>query len=288
VTPSREIYNRVLWDARLDRGAFVIGYQDRHAPEGIQETPLVEWDPEGDVPWHRIRYFRCGETIVWDRDMHIDLFASDALPPDAWVEGAAPPASQAPGPVHLTAETREALLAARPVYRSAVVVIPPEEVWPPIQAIRRLHDRNVERWMPHVTLVYGFVPEDFFDDASRLIAAALAGMRPFRVRLEGFGTFRHRASTTAWLRPLAEPSDALRRLQGAVQALFPQCDEQTVRPSGFVPHLSVGQFRSPADAAERLPDWTPLEFAVDAVALISRHGDGPFEVRHRVPLGGAR
>ena len=40
-------------------------------------------------------------------------------------------------------------------HQSAVVLIPPREVWAPIQAIRREHDRHLRRWMPHVTLQPG-------------------------------------------------------------------------------------------------------------------------------------
>jgi len=31
-------------------------------------------------------------------------------------------------------------------YTTAVVLIPPLELWPPIQAIRRAHDRHNVRW----------------------------------------------------------------------------------------------------------------------------------------------
>jgi poly(A) polymerase len=84
MTPGWEVYNRIVWDARLDADAFVIGYRDRHAPDGVLEMAASEWDPDGDVPWHRVRYFRCGETIVWDREQQIGLFAEEALPPEAW------------------------------------------------------------------------------------------------------------------------------------------------------------------------------------------------------------
>ena len=33
-------------------------------------------------------------------------------------------------------------------HKSAVVIIPPEEIWEPIQKIRRLYDRQGHRWMP--------------------------------------------------------------------------------------------------------------------------------------------
>jgi poly(A) polymerase len=46
----------------------------------------------------------------------------------------------------------------RLVFTTAIVVIPPEDVWPPIQAIRTEHDAKVRRWMPHITLVYPCLP----------------------------------------------------------------------------------------------------------------------------------
>ena len=43
-------------------------------------------------------------------------------------------------------------------HKTATVIIPPECVWGPIQAIRQKHDSEVGRWMPHVTLTYPFLP----------------------------------------------------------------------------------------------------------------------------------
>jgi len=41
-------------------------------------------------------------------------------------------------------------------YTTAVVLIPPEDVWEPIQKLRRVYDRHFDRWMPHLTLLYPF------------------------------------------------------------------------------------------------------------------------------------
>jgi len=46
----------------------------------------------------------------------------------------------------------------RKTQKTALVIIPPAETWPPIQAIRRVHDRQYRRWMPHITLIYPFRP----------------------------------------------------------------------------------------------------------------------------------
>ena len=54
-------------------------------------------------------------------------------------------------------------LALRPLrvsmsrtYSTAVVLVPPQDVWPEIQAIRQQYDRHFDRWMPHITLLYPF------------------------------------------------------------------------------------------------------------------------------------
>ncbi|MBD1920305.1 DUF504 domain-containing protein [Microcoleus sp. FACHB-831] len=560
---SREVYNRILWDARLDRHAFTIGYLERTSEVKLRSKPLAEWEANGDIPWHRIRYISCGETIVWDRDRHLDLVSIGQLPAAAWTAQlgeqdlpliATPfspkpiyrygsqgwqPSDELPesvpssaltivsfnvlcdtyeqeriqtekripaiashlrncdadiialqevtrslldnlleldwvrgyfiseppeastlerygllilsrlpftlvehrysahkqvlvgtwqinerslhvAVVHLTSnrghnamekravqlnllldylktqpgdcaiagdfntrgdeqqdlltksgfvdvwkelhpleegytfdphrntlaaimtisneaarfdrillraadgrwlprsmeifacepipeaegtlyasdhfgvravlecsmQTTASLRAVRPVYQSAVVVIPPAEVWSAIQAIRRRYDRQIDRWMPHITLIYGFVPEEYFEEAAQAIARSLAVVEPFEITLSGFDTFEHRSSSTAWLRPVTQPERALHQLQAVLQQLFPQCDEQSKKsPAGFTPHLSVGQFKSVQEAIAQLPSWHPISFPVESVALISRRGDEPFEVRYLVPLG---
>jgi poly(A) polymerase len=187
-------------------------------------------------------------------------------------------------------EGRERVRKAAPVHRSALVLIPPEELWPPIQRLRTAHDRHASRWMPHVTLLYGFVPEELFEEAAALVSEVLAAFEPFTVRLEELGLFRHRGSCTLWARPETRPASRLQELQRALQEAFPRCEEQSRHSeAGFTPHLSLGQVDA-GSAAETLAawqrDWRPLEFEVRAVQLISRRGEEPFEVRWSVPLGG--
>lgn len=187
-------------------------------------------------------------------------------------------------------DKRERARQVAPVHRSAVVLIPPEELWPAIQRVRTEHDKHVSRWMPHMTLLYGFVPEEHFEAAAELASEALASFEPFTVRLEKLEHFRHRGSATLWARPDSRPPRRLSDVQQALQAAFPQCDEQSRHSgSGFTPHLSLGQsdLRSATETlATWQRDWQPLEFEVREVQLISRRGDEPFEVRYSVSLGG--
>ena len=588
---SREVYDRIIWDVRLDSSAFVVGFQERLSSTGMREKPLAQWETDGDIPWHRIRYIRCGDVVVWDREQHLDLISSGELPAAAWktestenlgekvvtvldstaiftprpvykydIQGWQPDTQKAAAVnletlaiasfnvlcdlyekdkiatekrlpaiieelrqcnadiitiqeatpalvellllqnwvrnyyisesstaetvrplgnlllsrlpftlvehqfsghkrvlvgsceingqllhiavVHLTSdyaqnalEKRQHQLATivgylqklpgnsliagdfntrgneqeeiwkgagcidiwqqlhpdaagytfdpqrnslaalmslkgipvrldrillrspnhdwqaqsidlfacepitgtegkiypsdhfglravlearrqgetetgrrkhkpvfvnhsqisphplstvRPVYQSAVVVIPPDNVLPAIQAIRQRYDARVERWMAHINLLYGFLPESYFAEAVEIIVPALAQLQPFQITLADFQTFTHRKSSTAWLRPVVQPENALHELQTVLQNLFPQCNEQSSKTkAGFTPHLSVGQFPSPEAALAELPQWHPVSFTVDSIALISRRGDEPFAVRHIVYLGGS-
>lgn len=173
-------------------------------------------------------------------------------------------------------------------HRTAVVAVPPPEVWDPIQAIRRQYDRHVQRWMPHVTLLYPFVPRAQFAEVLPELRRAAGRMAPFEVTLATFQAFTHAfGKATLWLAP--EPRDAMIALQATLQAAFPAYDEQSRFATGFTPHLSVGQAASPAARQQLLSAlqaaWQPVRFPLTAIMLIWREADGPFEVVHAIPLG---
>lgn len=173
-------------------------------------------------------------------------------------------------------------------YHTAVVAMPPSEVWEPIQAIRHQHDRQVHRWMPHITLLYPFLPRAQFGEALPGLTEVGRHIAPLQVTLVTFRTFTHAfGKATLWLAP--EPRHAFVTLQAALQAAFPAYDEQSRFATGFTPHLSVGQAASPC-AREHLlgtlqAAWQPLQFTLTALMLIWREADGPFHIAHTIPLG---
>ncbi|ETW92166.1 MAG: hypothetical protein ETSY1_44840 [Candidatus Entotheonella factor] len=77
-------------------------------------------------------------------------------------------------------------------------------------------------------------------------------------------------------------------MQAALHDTFPACDEQSRHHGGFTPHLSVGQVTSRRALQTLLvtlqTNWVPLKFRLDAVALIWRTADSPFQVERRIPL----
>lgn len=173
-------------------------------------------------------------------------------------------------------------------HQSAVVLVPPEELWGPIQAIRRKYDRKVERWMPHVTLLYPFWPERAFDEAAVLLQQAVAMLPPFQVCLAELTYFDHgRDSYTMWFAP--EPKEAIANLQASLQAAIPECSDVSGHRHGFTPHLSVGQAQGSHQLQTRLNEirrsWMPLEFDLKEVTLLARGAGTPFSAKRAVRLG---
>lgn len=176
-------------------------------------------------------------------------------------------------------------------HSTAIVVIPPAGVWPTIQAIRTKHDAKVRRWMPHITLVYPFLPLSDFQAAQERLTLACRDIPAFEVELAEFRTFRHRRGKyTIWLAP--KPEAALVGLQAVVQRVALGEQHDGCRSAGFQPQLTVAQVQGKAEmlhlVAELQAVWHPVRFAVTSISLIWR-GESPddvFQVASTVPLSG--
>ncbi|XVS67361.1 RNA repair domain-containing protein [Actinosynnema sp. CA-299493] len=198
---------------------------------------------------------RCvGAELVGDRPVD-GLFASDHYGVLARLAAVVPAAD---------------VLDSPPTPRTAVVWLPGP--WEEVERVRREHDRRADRWPPHVTLLFGFVPESDFDRAVPLLAEAVAGVPPFPVRVDGVREF---GRGVVWLDPAAAGRTPWTALHDAVRRRFPACRTG----HDFTPHLTVGGSRQ---AAERIGARSDR---VDEVVLLSRRGDGPVLPRAAVALG---
>jgi 2'-5' RNA ligase len=172
-------------------------------------------------------------------------------------------------------------------HRSALTILPPPALWDPIQALRRDHDRKLERWMPHVHLLYPFRPDGRALEVEPLLRDLASRCEPFDTRLEEVHVFQHRRELhSIWIAP--EPREEIDALHEQVRALFPDCLDVTRHENGFTPHLSVGQARGEGELARVLADvrrrWRPLHVRVDRISWVVRPPAGVRDSR-RIRLG---
>jgi 2'-5' RNA ligase len=173
---------------------------------------------------------------------------------------------------------------------TAVVLIPPLEVWEPIQGIRRRYDRQFKRWMPHITLLYPFRPMERFEEVRPAIEDCCARMERFDLTLRTLDSFEHACRNyTMWLAP--EPAEPVVALQSALLECAPDCNDVNLHSGGFLPHLSIGQAHSARELEDRMrrirSAFEPIRFTAAEIALIRRGPDraDPFQVDRLIPFG---
>lgn len=169
------------------------------------------------------------------------------------------------------------------VYNSAVVIIPPKELWAPIQEIRKIYDRGYNRWMPHITLLYPFRPKTEYITFEQLFTETCEKIHPFELSLREFKYFSHgRQNYTIWLDP--RPADLIVNLQAEILKLVPDCNDVNKYKNGFKPHLSVGQLKGKQKLLDIIPklqkNWKVIKFILNKIYFISRENikDSKFEI----------
>ncbi|MFW9783061.1 MAG: 2'-5' RNA ligase family protein [Candidatus Heimdallarchaeota archaeon] len=159
------------------------------------------------------------------------------------------------------------------VYYSAVVIIPPEEKLNAIQEIRKQYDRNIDRWMPHITLLYPFRPPTQYEIIEELFTNVCETVSPFEISLKNFHYFSHgRQRYTLWLNP--EPNSMIIKLQAKLLKIVPDCNDVNNYENGFKPHLSVGQVGGKDEIRKVInnlqSEWVQVKFILNKVFFISR------------------
>ena len=176
------------------------------------------------------------------------------------------------------------------VYFSAVVIIPPEDKSEPIQEIREKYDRQINRWMPHITLLYPFRPENEYSRLENDFSVECESINPFEISLKKFHYFNHgHQRYTLWLNP--EPIDLIKKLQERILKIVPDCDDVNKYKHGFRPHLSVGQIQGKNNLLEIIgmlkENWKEIRFLLNEIFFISRDKNktSKFEIKKRIKLG---
>lgn len=158
-------------------------------------------------------------------------------------------------------------------YQTAIVIIPPAEIQEPIQSIRSQFDSRFRRWMPHITLLYPFVPIEKLNEAVTLLKQHTWKQEPFQVTLNEIKYFRHKHHYTIWFEPI--PAGPLIQLVRELNQIFPEYNDTSRYRKGFTPHLSLGQAKNKEELKIRMElireQLSPVSFIVDAVHVIYRN-----------------
>lgn len=186
----------------------------------------------------------------------------------------------------LTEKFQGSMLKKDYTVKSALALIPPESCWPLIQCIRKNYDPSYTRWMPHINLIYPFLPEDFFEQIAPQIQDILSHFAPFSITFRHFRFFRHRQSTTIWLEPETDPPEILLNLEAKLQQCFASfAPDSQARP--FTPHLTVARLENEDHSESEIEQyllewqksWQAISFVVQEISLISRQKETPFSIK---------
>lgn len=171
--------------------------------------------------------------------------------------------------------------------KTALIIMPPKELWDQIQAIRSTHDSAYIRWMPHVNLLFPFVTESQFPDAEKLLIEQIAkdNIKEFEIEFTDLSFFVRKKSTTLFLDP-SNKDDMLQNIYNSIIKVFPNLPTR----DQFTPHLTLGNsWNTEKDVKEARDNfqkiWKTIKFTVDSIHLISRQDkDDPFKIITSVKL----
>lgn len=162
-----------------------------------------------------------------------------------------------------------------------------DDLDPPLEALRRIHDPHAERGVPaHVTCVFPFVPPPLIDDAvAGTLRDLTAGVESFEVAFPDVGEF----PGVVWLRP--QPEEPFRALTRAIVAAFPEYPPYEGAYDDPQPHLTIGLDLDPeaamrlrAHVAAELAPRPPVRALVSSVSLLILDGTGWWHEARRFPL----
>lgn len=130
-----------------------------------------------------------------------------------------------------------------------------------LQKFRKELDENYSKWMPHLSIHLGWIPESEFDDWIRSNQDTFKKINSFEVILDKPDYLTHDSAYTLILRPNKSCSDKLVNLFG----LF---------GSGSEPHLTLGKFKEKSKLDSKLKLVTDaklsIKFNLTQLHLVSR------------------
>jgi 2'-5' RNA ligase len=145
--------------------------------------------------------------------------------------------------------------------KTAIAIVPSFDVWEPINAIRRVHDKSIARWDPHCNL---FFPGPVFGNVPDLLRDALKDVPSFTLEATHF----YRNAGSRYVELGFRDTSQLIGLREIVRKTLNLPNDKVQ----YEPHITVGQHdQGTADAfiQQLQATWVPLVFQVEEVCLLN-------------------
>ena len=170
---------------------------------------------------------------------------------------------------------------------TSLVIIPPSDKQESIQTIRRAHDREFSKWMPHINIIYPFCTINLMDEIIPKIEKICDKIPKFNLTLSKFIFLKHiTGRATITLAP--EPKEAIEEIQSKIEIVLPEYNDISRFEGGFKPHLSIGQASDEQDARALIQkfryDWENIEFTVESLFVVSRTDKTPYKIYKEIKL----
>lgn len=170
---------------------------------------------------------------------------------------------------------------------TALTLTIPKEFHDKINDVRKLYDRAVFRWMPHINFLFPFVPEDRFPDIISRLTPKLKSFGSFELELSQLGHFKQGKNVTMHIKP--KDCTKLKELFNLIRQTIPDVES---KHDEFNAHLTIGQFKSSevADKVTEMTSWlnsNNFKFTVDHICILQRSktdNNVPFSVYHKIML----
>ena len=169
---------------------------------------------------------------------------------------------------------------------TALTIVAPEEVWAKIDGIRKEHDSAYGRWMPHINLLFPFVPLALFDDYHDKLQMALVNFGSIEIHFDKISHFSQKKAATVNL----QVSDD-KVLQELFKVITDTIPEVSSKKTSFKPHLTIGQFpKSQLDTKlKELTTWLGdgIKVTIDNIYMINRSTNDntvPFSKNREISL----
>lgn len=155
---------------------------------------------------------------------------------------------------------------------TAVTIIPPYNICQEIDKIRKIYDNKYNRWMPHLNIIYGFVPlSDIYlrkTDIQRVVDKYL----PLLMEFSGLGTFDQGQSCVVYL----EPTPACKKILIDIQKnLFGNIFETEMK---YEPHLKIGYLRQKSDLSHFKNIKCDYKWMIEHISVIYKSTDSAWDL----------